>query len=389
MRSTPLLRRLRVLPWRTLSIAHPKQTRFLSEKVGSFYDPEFANKDIHPLSIHELIKFGQPPLSDESLLRSARFTQEELPVRLAKRIQAFQQLPFIVGLNPHVTAVYRRYYDALEALGGFPPIDTLALDAQYTETLKQQIINLTHVIPKMAQGFLECKKYLTNKEIHGFLNDLIRSRISLRLIGEQHVAIHETHEDYIGVIDTRLSPYRLLKHCASYVQNLCEINYNLAPDYVINGATNTYMQYVPVHLEYIACELLKNAFRATAEFGLKHSPERMKPIEITVTRGQHGICIRFRDQGGGIASKDLPHIFNYSFTTVKSDPEEEDMGLGYATKLSMQAGAGGPMAGLGYGLPMARIYAGYFDGSLDLVSLEGYGCDVFLKLRNIDVSEHS
>ncbi|RKP33363.1 branched-chain alpha-ketoacid dehydrogenase, partial [Dimargaris cristalligena] len=332
--------------------------------------------------------FGQPPLSEAALIKSAQFTQHELPIRLARRIQAFQKLPFIVGLNPHIHAVYRLYFDAFEALRSFPLIENSTQEEQFSKVLKKQIENLTHVVPKMAQGFLECKKYIPIDHTRNFLNDLIRSRISLRLIGEQHVALHETSADYIGIIHTRLSPAQLIHHNASYVQNLCEINYNAAPEFVINGDTNTVVQYVPVHLEYIACELLKNAFRATAEFGLKHNAGRLQPIEITVTRGKRDICLRFRDQGGGVATKDLPHVFEYSYTTVPSDLEDSgaDIGLDYTTKLSMQAGAGGPMAGLGYGLPMARIYARYFGGSLDLVSLEGYGCDVFLKLKNIDVA---
>lgn len=32
---------------------------------------------------------------------------------------------------------------------------------------------------------------------------------------------------------------------------------------------------------------------------------------------------------------------------------------------------------------MARIYAEYFGGSLDLIPLHGHGCDVFLVLKNI------
>ena len=33
----------------------------------------------------------------------------------------------------------------------------------------------------------------------------------------------------------------------------------------------------------------------------------------------------------------------------------------------------GTIAGLGYGLPMSRLYAKYFGGSLDFKSLDGWG----------------
>jgi len=39
-----------------------------------------------------------------------------------------------------------------------------------------------------------------------------------------------------------------------------------------------------------------------------------------------------------------------------------------------------PIAGKGFGLPLSRLYAQYFGGGLDLVSMEGYGTDVFLRL---------
>jgi [3-methyl-2-oxobutanoate dehydrogenase (acetyl-transferring)] kinase len=39
----------------------------------------------------------------------------------------------------------------------------------------------------------------------------------------------------------------------------------------------------------------------------------------------------------------------------------------------------------GYGLGTARVYAKYFGGSLQIVSIYGHGCDVFLRLKNIDL----
>ena len=68
-------------------------------------------------------------------------------------------------------------------------------------------------------------------------------------------------------------------------------------------------------------------------------------------------------------------------------------------RMNMQSGVGGPIAGLGFGLPMSRVYgishptsfqsfltlfvAKYFGGSLILKSVPGHGCDVFVRLPNI------
>lgn len=91
----------------------------------------------------------------------------------------------------------------------------------------------------------------------------------------------------------------------------------------------------------------------------------------------------------------MARIFSYAFTTAGN--AESDGGGPYAAQHvggsaavggSMSTGDGnlfgeitekglqvglGTIAGLGYGLPMSRLYARYFGGSLDLFSLDGWG----------------
>ncbi|KAJ1735126.1 hypothetical protein LPJ61_000720 [Coemansia biformis] len=390
---------------------------------------KYASQMINPVSIGQLLKYRRLPLSADNILDSVSYTQAELPVRLAKRVISFHRLPFIVGTNPHIAQVYSHYYEAFDRLYAFPPITDLDAEWEFTRTLEQQTQLLVDVIPEIAQGFLECKQYMPREERTAFISDLIRSRIGLRVIGEQHVALSFQFRDeqgacgqrlppgeqrqhqqqqpgqqapavwamddvWVGAIHTKLLPAQMMTQCAQMVQNMCEMYYSTAPTYYVDGDVDETISYIPSHFEYITCELLKNAFRATVDFSARSGRSAHPPIQITITKGDGYVGVRIRDQGGGISKSNMRNVFEYSWSSMQAEDAAAELGSGGAsaagmslqTNLALQQGVGGPIAGLGFGLPMARLYAEYFGGSLDIVSMEGYGCDVFLKLRSIEGS---
>jgi 26S proteasome regulatory subunit T1 len=170
-------------------------------------------------------------------------------------------------------------------------------------------------------------------------------------------------------------------------------------------------------MEYILTEILKNAFRATVEhhryhYHRQHSNDGSGPIahthhehlplppvlitivppprlQLTGITKPATLSLRIRDQGGGVSPSNMERIFSYAFTTAgrrsssgsgrrRSVDGSGDGGGPYAAQQHVGAGGAvvagdvdffgeitskgietglGTIAGLGFGLPMSRLYA--------------------------------
>ena len=311
-------------------------------------------------------------------------------------------------------------------------------EVNFTDALADLVQTHANTIPVLARGFLECRKYISPETVTAFLDEHLRARIGTRLIAEQHIALHlssQPHADesasavsgpgasYIGVIDTALKPATVLATCEAFVSELCELKYGVRPTIAVDGAVDTTIAHIPMHLEYMLTELLKNAFRATVESGHERSPIEVTIAVLKGTSGEDelhtqqgasvagasasvgkvlgGACgpgdetltMRIRDRGGGIAPQHLPEIWRYSFTTFQDNvgipgaPGAARAGAGYDTDalnaISASGGDTSTIAGLGYGLPLSRAYAEYFGGGIKLESLWGWGTDVYLTLKGL------
>ncbi|ORX89265.1 alpha-ketoacid dehydrogenase kinase [Basidiobolus meristosporus CBS 931.73] len=337
-------------------------------------------------------------LTEERVVNSGNYVRTELPVRLAHRIRDMQNLPFITATNPHLETVYNLYWHAFEAFRKVPMITNMAENQEFCELLRSVQEEHLYVIPKLAIFCSESTPYLGRTKIDQFMNETLRSRISRRVLAEQHIAISEAlknpsfepQEDHIGIVRPRCIAHEIVRKCADLAKMEFKQAYGIAPEVHINGHLNTIFPYIPDHVEYIIHELLKNSISAVLdEHGHR---ENLPDIVVTICEGEKDVTFRVSDQGGGIHQEELDTIWSYGCNKLKSANFQKVPKM--AAKMVESSRAVSPLLKLGIGLPMSRVFANYWGGRLDMSTMEGFGTDAYLHLcklgnlpENIDFDE--
>ncbi|TVY45414.1 [Pyruvate dehydrogenase (acetyl-transferring)] kinase 2, mitochondrial [Lachnellula subtilissima] len=393
---------------------------------------DWVGKEARPISLRQLMVFGRS-LTEARLISSANYVRTELPTRLAHRIRDMQTLPYVVVTNPHISAVYELYYKAFESLRRVREIKTLEDNEKFCNKISETLKEHLTVIPKLAMGVLECRDLMKPEDMDKFMNTILRSRISRRVIAEQHLALTETFNspwhfpdaekpsltdaEFVGEVFLRCNASEVITRIGHEVASLASLAYGPStplPAIKLSGHLDATFPYILSHLEYIIGELLRNSIQATVE--RNHKGEAVPPIEVTVCEAQQHVIIRVSDQGGGIPRDILPHLWSFSkgprkhqrlenlnqvpkmaatlqelrATPSSTFPPPSPPTLPLDEKLSMwqdsslsSLSSRPPNLRLGMGLPLSRVYAEYWAGSLELHSLEGYGVDAFLQISKL------
>ena len=84
-----------------------------------------------------------------------------------------------------------------------------------------------------------------------------------------------------------------------------------------------------------------------------------------MTRITNGVLL------GGIPRSKLSKLFHYMYSTAPKPQSDANPNGSHET----------PIAGLGYGLPIARLYAKYFQGNLALASIENFGTSAYISFK--------
>ncbi|NXU49086.1 PDK2 kinase, partial [Turnix velox] len=321
---------------------------------------------------------------------SFAFLRQELPVRLSNIMKEINLLPDRVLRTPSVQLVQSWYVQSLLDIMEFldrDPEDQATL-GQFTDALVTIRNRHNDVVPTMAQGVIEYKETygddpVSNQNIQYFLDRFYLSRISIRMLINQHTLLFDgstnpAHPKHIGSIDPHCNVADVVRDAYNMAKLLCDKYYMSSPDLEIEEVNASNPQqpisivYVPSHLYHMLFELFKNAMRATVE-SHENSPH-LPPVRVMVALGQEDLSIKMSDRGMGVPLRKIDRLFSYMYSTAPTP----------------QLGTGGaPLAGFGYGLPISRLYAKYFQGDLQLFSMEGFGTDavIYLKALSTDSVE--
>jgi len=364
-----------------------KITRTLLRQARSALESKidyYSQYNPSPLSVNQFVNFGKTANSSGSY----QFLRQELPVRLANIMKEFRLLPERLQTSPSLVAVRDLYRQSFEELLEYEHEDR---HGRFTDALITIRDRHTDVVMQTATAVMEMKGSSdidANAEVNVqyFLDRFYMSRISIRMLINQHTLLFGPNNNtrHIGCIDPKCDIQRVVWDAYENARFLCEGYYMMSPamelhthasrDRQSEGTTTSdckdnkalTVAYVPSHLYHMLFELFKNAMRAVVEH--HENSSELPPLRVLLVEGREDLSIKLSDQGGGIPRSAMDSLFNYLYSTAPT------VG-GSADSLSP------PLAGYGYGLPLSRLYARYFQGDLTLMSAEGYGTDALIYLK--------
>jgi pyruvate dehydrogenase kinase 2/3/4 len=186
---------------------------------------------------------------------------------------------------PSVQLVRDWYIRSVEELLLFPKIENSRDEIQFTQLIESIKDRHSGTLYTMAKGVHELKmelfksfsanadqasmrydlgeKYLRSAEfadlanLHSYLDAFYMSRIGIRMLMSQHIALHEEEKGWVGCICETTSPAEIALAAIDTARHMCIRQYGDAPEVELHGHTDFSMPFVPSHLHHMLFEVIK------------------------------------------------------------------------------------------------------------------------------------
>jgi pyruvate dehydrogenase kinase 2/3/4 len=382
----------------------------LHRSYGTVYEStQITNKLLDADTLYQLDKYSKyspAPISIKHLLDhgkasdakgSFNFLKREIPTRLANMIMELRLLPPDLLSQKECTEVLNDYITSFRDLVTYEGEKGDVLN-RFNESLNMARRRHLGTVPMMATAVIKLrsinKSEGVSETVQYFLDRLYTNRISIHMLISHYNALlgeAQTLTGMVGTIDQKCNILDVTEHAYETASVLCDGEYFDHPRLEVSALDtsddNTETQgqvtatYVPSHLHHILFEIFKNSMRATCEFSEKRGVAELPVVKCDIFKTKEDITIKISDQGGGISRREKRKVFNYMYSTAPYAAAEVSDGTSYGS-----LGLGDealPMHGLGYGLPLSRLYARYFKGDIVMASVDGYGTDTYVYLQRL------
>ena len=394
------------------------------------------------VSISSLWQTAHEPTPAQSLL-NAQFLHRELIVRRAGLLRMLTSLPSGLATHPRVLEIGELYRRLLAQLLNTSTPRDAETEWVFEHRLRTTFLTHTQVpaaigaaLHDLSNGARSPPTTEEQREIDSRLDAFFSSRLGLRFLAHHYLSSKVTREGWSGILHSKCSPVTVCRTAAADVRRWAKARFGVSPEVSVVGDEKLTFTFVPAHILFVVTELLENAAEASIR---KHAPQLaaaadaanadaaysdaahaaqahanatgvaapagataadaaaaadaaqsletalepcgraatasgaarpalspseltvpLPPIRVVVAASDHSITIKVEDVGGGFGRSKLGAVWSY------------------AGSRRLRAGHGG------LGLPLSRLYARYFGGTLHVAPLEGYGTDAYVTLNRLE-----
>ncbi|KAG0657172.1 hypothetical protein C6P45_002520 [Maudiozyma exigua] len=362
---------------------------------------DYSKKDVPPITFEFLTSYhNQYPMTSSELYTLNIQIMNSLLTYTCRQLLTLQQLPYIAILNPKIEKTHELYLHTLTSLldNKFPY--DLYDKSRMKLLMRKFLDDHQDTLQILSEGMTEIMESYHQDSVFQFLNEHLQNRITMKLLATHYVELISQQErrpqpksqdllsGKIGIIQQDVPIASFIKRIYEFVNDLCLLKYDHQPiNLIFTEGENIKFSCIPLILEYIMTEILKNSMRATIESSIKKNNESPKDVEISIFEASaNKIMIRVRDYGGGIPQAIEKKIFDYSYTSTTPDNKDnsgkdiDDLHCSVTEDQMIPGETVHNIAGMGFGLPLCKTYLELFGGKIDIQSLSGRGTDVYITL---------
>lgn len=362
-------------------------SRVIERKSGVEY---WGAQEATAMTMEELINVGR---QDTRRRKHGIFLHRELRIRVAKQVLLLESLPLGLPQRKGVQEVIRKYTDFVARLDDCPSPESDMEDFEFTSVLEQILSEGSQVGHSLGLGVWELASELkasdtTAAQVDASLQQFFAARCGTRLLMSHHLNSAGNPDGFSGVFELDCDLSAVTRRAAEQSVNLCVAHFQMAPQIVVEGGPPSSLTCVPLHASYILTEVLKNSCRAVVErqrnldaLGCGAGVGGPEPVVCRIEHGEMTSSVTVSDRGGGMSAAQVENAWKFMHSTSGESAWARDAGrLAVGCGPSALAGSSSrsALSGYGIGLPMSRLYAQHFGGSLSLTTNEGHGTDVCL-----------